>query len=110
LAPSCTSRRHGQTFSLSCAFVHAFSLPHTLHIGWQFNKFLGTSNLLLSLGSGTLLLLRLILLAFSMLILWGVGLSERALLVLVIFLDLLLFAGVLENNLLLLNPPQMLSM
>jgi hypothetical protein len=45
-----------------------------------------------------------------MLILWVVGLTERALLGLVIFLDLLLFAGLLENNLQLPNPPQRLSM
>jgi hypothetical protein len=37
-------------------------------------------------------------------------LTERALLGLVIFLDLLLFTGILENNLQLLNPPQKLSM
>jgi hypothetical protein len=33
-----------------------------------------------------------------MLILWGVGLTERALLVLDTFSDLFLFAGLLENN------------
>jgi hypothetical protein len=38
-------------------------------------------------------------LAFLMLILWVVGLTERALLAHVIFSDLLLFAGLLENNL-----------
>jgi hypothetical protein len=42
---------------------------------------------------------------FLMPILRVVGLTERALLVLVIFLDLLLFAGLLENNLQLPNPP-----
>jgi hypothetical protein len=45
-----------------------------------------------------------------MLILWVMRLTERALLVLVIFLDLLSFADILKNNLQLLNPPQMLSM
>jgi hypothetical protein len=50
------------------------------------------------LGFGIMLLLRWILL-FFMLILQIVGLTERALLVLVIFLDLLLFAGLLKNNL-----------
>jgi hypothetical protein len=40
-----------------------------------------------------------------MLILWVEGLTERALLVLIIFLDLLLFASLLKNNLQLLNPP-----
>jgi hypothetical protein len=50
------------------------------------------------------------LVGFFMLILWDVGLTERTLLGLVIFLDLLLFAGLLENNLQLLNPPQKLSM
>jgi hypothetical protein len=39
------------------------------------------------------------------LILRVVRLTERALLVLVIFSDLLLFAGLLENNLQLPNPP-----
>jgi hypothetical protein len=43
-------------------------------------------------------------------ILLVVGLTERALLVLVIFLDLLLFAGLLKNNLQLPNPQQRLSM
>jgi hypothetical protein len=37
-------------------------------------------------------------------------LTERALLVLAIFSDLFLFSGLLKNNLLLLNPPQRLSM
>jgi hypothetical protein len=59
---------------------------------------------------GILLLPRLILLAFSMLILQVVGLTERALLVHAIILDLLLFAGLLKINLQLLNPPQRLSM
>jgi hypothetical protein len=49
LAPSCTSWRHGRTFSSACAFMHAFRLPHALHIGRQFSKFLGISNTLLSL-------------------------------------------------------------
>jgi hypothetical protein len=64
----------------------------------------------LSLGFCILLLRRWILLAFQMLILLAMGLIEIALLVLVIFLDLLLFAYLLENNLQLLNPPQRLSM
>jgi hypothetical protein len=79
--------------------VHAFGLPHALHIGWQFSEFLGISNTLLSLGFGILLLLHLILLAFLMLILRVVGLTERALLVLIFFLDLLSFVGILENKL-----------
>jgi hypothetical protein len=45
-----------------------------------------------------------------MLILLVLGLTERALLLLVIFLDLLLFASLLKNNLQLVNPPQRLSM
>jgi hypothetical protein len=57
------------------------------------------------LGFGILLLLRLTLLAFPLLILRVMGLTERALLVLVIFLDLLSFAGLLKNNLQLPNPP-----
>jgi hypothetical protein len=64
----------------------------------------------MSMELGILLLLRLILLPFLMLILQVVGLTERALLVLAIFSDLLLFAGLLENNLLLHSPPQRLGM
>jgi hypothetical protein len=90
--------------------VHAFRLPHTLHIELRFSESLGISKILLSLGFGILLLICLILLAFLMLILLVVGLTERALLVLVIFLNLLLFAGLHENNIQLLNPPQRLSM
>jgi hypothetical protein len=104
LAPSCTSRRHDQKFSSLCAFVHAFRLPHGLHIGQQFNESSGTSNTLLSLGFGILLLLRLILLSFPMLISRVVGLTERALLVLAIFLNLLLFVGQLASSLLLHSP------
>jgi hypothetical protein len=85
--------------------VRAFSLPHALYIRQQFSKFLGTSNTYLNLGFG-ILLLRLILLAFSMLILQVVGLIERALLVHAIFSDLLLFAGLLEKNFQLLNSPE----
>jgi hypothetical protein len=40
-----------------------------------------------------------------MLILQVVGLTERALLLLIIFLHLLSFVGLLKNNLQLLNPP-----
>jgi hypothetical protein len=90
--------------------VCAFRLPHVLHIRRQFNEFSGISNTLLSLGFGILLLLRLILLAFSMLILSVVGLTERALLALVIFLDLLSFASLLESSLLLHSPPPRPSM
>jgi hypothetical protein len=62
-------------------------------------------NKLLSLGFDILLLLRWILLAFRMLILLEVVLTERALLVPAIFLNPLLFSGLLRNNLQLLNPP-----
>jgi hypothetical protein len=58
-----------------------------------------------TLEFGILLPHRLILLAFPMLILRVVGLTEKALLVHVIFLDLLLFDGLLANNFLLYNPP-----
>jgi hypothetical protein len=61
-------------------------------------------------GICILLLFHWILLAFSMLILWVVGLTERAPLGLVIFLDLLLFAGLLGNSLQLHSPPPRLSM
>jgi hypothetical protein len=85
-------------------------LPHTLHIGWQFSEFLGISNTLLSLRFGILLLLRWILLAFVILILRVVRLTERALLGLAIFLDLLSFAGLLRNSLQLHSLPLRLSM
>jgi hypothetical protein len=67
-------------------------------------EFISFQPQLLSLGFGILLLLRWILLAFPMLILWVVGLTERALLGLAIFLDLLSFAGLLRNSLQLHNP------
>jgi hypothetical protein len=56
------------------------------------------------MGFDILFLHRLILLAFPMLILWDVELIQKALLVHVTFLDLLLFVGLLTNNLLLHNP------
>jgi hypothetical protein len=90
--------------------VHAFRLPHALRIGLSLNEFSSMSNILLSLRFSILLLLRWILFVFLMLSLWVMGLTERALLVHVIFLDLLLFVGLLKNNLQLLNPPQRLSM
>jgi hypothetical protein len=61
-------------------------------------------------GFGILPLLHLILLGFPMLILRVVRLTERALLGLVTFLDLLSFAGLLESSLLLHSPPLRLSM
>jgi hypothetical protein len=82
-----------------------FQFSYALHIGQQFSKSSGTSNTHLSLGFGILLLLRLSLLTFPMLILWVVELNERALLMHAIFSYLLLCAGLLENNLQLLNPP-----
>jgi hypothetical protein len=57
-----------------------------------------------------MLFLRLLLLAFFMLILRVVGLTEIALLGLFIFLDLLLFADLLKNNLLLYSLPPRPSM
>jgi hypothetical protein len=95
---------------LPCAFVQAFRLSHASHIGQQFSESSGTSNTLLSLGFGNLLPLRLIFLAFPMLILWVVGLTKITLQLLSIFLDLLLFASLLKNNLELLNSPSSLSM
>jgi hypothetical protein len=68
------------------------------HIGQQFNESSGISNTHLNLGFGIQLLHCLILLAFLMLILRVVGLIERALLVHAIFLDLLLFVGLLANG------------
>jgi hypothetical protein len=68
--------------------VDAFKLPHALRIVKQFNESSGISNKLFSLGF-SILLLRSILLAFRMLILWVVELIEKAFLVHVTFLDLL---------------------
>jgi hypothetical protein len=85
-------------------------LPHALHIGRQFSEFSGISNTLLSLGFGILLLLHRILLAFPILILRVVGLTKRALLKLIILLDLLSFAGLLGNSLQLHSPPPRSSM
>jgi hypothetical protein len=79
--------------------VHTFRLPHALHIVKQISEFSGISNKLLSLLFDILLLLRWILLAFRMLILLEVVLTERALLVPAIISDPLLFAGPLKNNL-----------
>jgi hypothetical protein len=84
--------------------MHTFSLLHAPHIGHHFSESSVTSNRLLSLGFGILLLLRLLLLGFPMLILWGVGLTERALLILVIFSDLFLYVGHLTSSLLLHSP------
>jgi hypothetical protein len=56
LAPSCTSRCHGQTFSSPCACVRAFRLPHALHIGRQFSESSGISNTHSILEFGILLL------------------------------------------------------
>jgi hypothetical protein len=75
----------------------------------QFSESSSTSNRHLNLGFD-ILLLCLILLAFLMLILWTVGLTERVLMVLAIFLDLLLFAGLLKNNIYLFNPSHRMSM
>jgi hypothetical protein len=110
IAPSCTSQRHDRTFSSPWGCAHAFRLPHALRIGRQFIGFSGISNTLLSLGFGILLFLRWISLVFPMLILLVVGLTERALLGLAIFLDLLLFAGLLGNSLQLHSSPLMPSM
>jgi hypothetical protein len=62
------------------------------------------------LGFSILLFLRLILLPFLMLILRVVGLTERSLLVPVIFLDFLFFVGLPANSVLLHNPPLRPSM
>jgi hypothetical protein len=69
-----------------------------------------SSNTPLSLGFDILLLLRWILLGFLVLILRVVGLTERALLTLVIFLDLLSFASLLENSFHLHSSPPRQSM
>jgi hypothetical protein len=68
----------------------------------QFSGYLGISN---THSGFDILLLRWIMSAFRMLILWVVGLIIKALLGFVIFLDLLSFVGLLKNNLQLSNPP-----
>jgi hypothetical protein len=83
--------------------VHCVTMS-THRIRLSFSETSGISNILLSLGFG-IPLLRLILLAFRMLILGVVELTKRTFMVFVIFWDLLLFAGLLKNNLQLLNPP-----
>jgi hypothetical protein len=110
LAPSCTSQGHGWTFSSLCDCVHTFKLPHSLHIGQPFYGFSSISNTHSNLGFVIPHLHCMILLAVLILISWVVGLTEKALLVHVIFLDLLLFLGLLANDLLLHNPPQRPSM
>jgi hypothetical protein len=54
-----------------------FKASHTLYIGKPFNRFLGISNTRSNLGFGTPLHHHLILLGFSMLILWVVELIEK---------------------------------
>jgi hypothetical protein len=110
LSSSCTSQRHGRTFSSLCVYVHAFKLPHALHIGRSFNGSSGISNTHSNFRFGTPLLHRLIFLAFLILILWVVELIKKALLVHIIFLALLLFVCLLTNNHLLHNPPQKANM
>jgi hypothetical protein len=90
--------------------VRAFRFSLALQIGQQFSESSGISNTHSNLGFGILLLLHMILLVFLMLILRAVGLTERALLVHVIFLNLILFVGQLANSLLSYSPPQRPSM
>jgi hypothetical protein len=78
LAPSCTPRRHDQTFSSPCACVRAFMLPHTLHTRQQFSGSSNISNTHSSLGFGILLLLPWILLVFLMLIFAGCGIDRKS--------------------------------
>jgi hypothetical protein len=83
-----TATRPGIQFNVGlCARFQAS--PRSSH-RTQFNGFSGISNTPLSLGFGILFLLCWILLVFPMLILRVVGLTERALLALIIFLDLLI--------------------
>jgi hypothetical protein len=90
--------------------VHAFRLPHALHIGPPFNKSLDISSTHSSLGFGILLLLLLDLIGFSDADFAGYGIDRKSTSGTCHFLYLLWFAGLLENNLQLPNPPQRLSM
>jgi hypothetical protein len=85
--------------------VRTFRLLHALRVGRQFSGSSGISNTHSSLEFGILLLPRWILLVFPMLILRFLRLIIKALLVFVMFLDLLSFAGLFKNNLQLPNPP-----
>jgi hypothetical protein len=87
-----------------CLCMRFQAFPHTSH-RQAVQRFSGISNTHSNLGFGIPLLYRLILLAFPMLFLRVVELTEKTLLVHVIFLDLLLFVGLLANKLLLHNPP-----
>jgi hypothetical protein len=94
---------------IMCMYVRFQVSPRSSH-RTVVQRISGISNTHLNLGFGIPLLHRLILFAFLMLILQVVGLTERTLRVHAIFLNLLLFAGLFENNLQLLNPPHTLSM
>jgi hypothetical protein len=84
--------------------VCVFRLPHTLHIGRQFNKSSGIINTHLSLRFG-ILLLPLYLVGFSDADFVGCGIDRKSTSVIYHFLDLLSFTGLLKNNLQLHNPP-----
>jgi hypothetical protein len=98
-----TGTRSGIQFVV-CLCTRFQASPHTSH-RQAVQRFPGISNTHSNLGFGIPLLYRLILLAFPMLFLRVVELTEKTLLVHVIFLDLLLFVGLLANKLLLHNPP-----
>jgi hypothetical protein len=78
--------------------VRAFRLPYTLRIRRQFSDSSGISNTHSSLRFDILFLLRWILSDFFMLILQVVELIIKALLGLVIFLNLMSFVVLLKNN------------
>jgi hypothetical protein len=85
--------------------IQTSKLHDAPHIGKPFSGFSGISNTYSNLEFGIPLLHRLILLAFPMPILWVVELTKKALLIQVIFFDLLSVVGLLANKLLLHNPP-----
>jgi hypothetical protein len=96
-------RQHDRTFSLLCACFQASPcISHRQAVQRIFRYLKSTLEFRIWYSASSLIDL--------MLILWVVELTKKALLVHVIFLDLLLFIGLLANNLLLHNPPQRLSM
>jgi hypothetical protein len=88
--------------------VRTFRLSHALHIRLSFSESLGISNILLSLGfwySASWLNL----VGFSDTDFVGCRINRKSTSGICHFFGLLLFAGLLKNNLQLLNPLQRMS-
>jgi hypothetical protein len=98
LAPSCTWRRRGQTFSFLCVCALIFRRRQGLHIGRPSSGYSGIFDTLMSLVFGTRRPLPFCFLIFWMLILRGVELIGNRLRVLANFWVPRLFLGHLANN------------